>query len=738
MWFDLEIHQDDRISPPEILHEDWLIPFIWKTIKYWIYAIVWLLVGTTAAWVTYDLYKDLNSSSCDCYKKDGKSDDLNRLISLTNHNNPEKKFEHFLDHLWCIIKKPTEFTNLIYANYNPKWVEKVKNFKDTQVLSTTIYDVNWKVITVLRWTNYSNYTPLSQIPESVRKVFLRVEDGDFYNHGWIEILRMLMAGIANMKAWKIVQWWSTIDMQLAKLLIIWDSKQTYLRKVLEVLYAWDMERVLSKDQILETWLNILYFWNWIYWIWNAAKFYYWIDVKDLSILQSATLVWVLPSPNNLNPLDNSQASLKKRNIIIKFLYDKWLITVTDGTIEDLYSQELNIVWDSISVNHAPWAVDYISQVFQGIKWRDITKSACEVHTTIDIGLTEMADYALKSWYIKQHAEKYYRYKEQLGTLKRWTVEYNKKKWEYVDAKKRYESVIQINWWMVVTNPHTWEIRAIIWWMDYEKSPYNRVTQSERQVWSIMKILNALAALENWISQDQEFLDEQFTLTDEYWKPWSPKNWEWSWEGSWRSMKMEEILLHSLNLPMVRMVMNIWFPNYFDTLRNFWVDLNWEHFSVSLWSLEMTLLQISKLFSIVSNWWYRVDNKIIKAMSCNDWFNEEFLLTPKIRVATEENANIVMGILWKVVKQWSWRSANVEWLDVIWKTWTTNSNTDVLFVSAARLKSLWLGEDLQLVVRLGNDSGSLIYKKVFWSNTAAPVVWDFFRAVFEDNNLKAGE
>ena len=350
-----------------------------------------------------------------------------------------------------------------------------------QFLNTTILDVNWKVITTLHKTNYLKYTPLSKIPDRIKEIFVAVEDGAFYYHPWFNPFAIFRAGIANIKAWRVVQWWSTITQQIAKLLIIWDLKQTLPRKILEAVYAVDMCINFDKDQVLETWLNALNFWYWVYWISSAAKFYFWKRPDQLNDFEIVALLWTIQSPKYLNPLKNPKSSLKKRNTILKFLYKKWLLS-NDKPVNHYLDQSIDINKTPIKINNAPYAVNYISIIFEKLTWMNIKDCWCEVGTTIDLSLTEIARHSLRSWYTIEHVKNLKRKRNVIDRFEYWTSEYDEAYWDYEDAKKRLRKVREINGWMVVTNPHSWEIRVMIWWMSYDESQYSRVFQALRQIW----------------------------------------------------------------------------------------------------------------------------------------------------------------------------------------------------------------------------------------------------------------
>ena len=726
-----------------------------KLRRFFKYLLIFTLITppvSVISWPIYDVYTSLNDEICTCLKPPGPLEPVKQYIDVFSDKSntkakddfqvkqwepiwwhEEKDFDTIFRHLNCTLLKVWNLVFSVVDNYDPKLISKAVNFRRDNIYNTVIYDTHWEIIAKINWSQYREYASLDEIPEFVKDIFIWTEDAYFYHHPWINLISIIRAAIANNDAWKIVQWWSTINQQLAKLLIIWSREKSYSRKILDILYALKMEEILSKDEILETWLNVTYYWNWIYWIKNASQFYFWKLIKDLSFLEATTLVWILQSPNNLDPKNNLEASTKRRNVILTLLKKKWVIeTYTD--LDKYMKEPIIVVWEDLKVNKAPYAVDYISKVFWNKTWKTIKRCKCEVHTTIDLGATEKAREALEVWYIEIHKDRYEKLKAKLGKLEKWTAYYNRVNIKYLDAKKRYNEVKKVNWWVLVTNPHSWEIRAVIWWMDYDKNQYNTAIDARRQVWSIMKLFNTLAALVNWISPNRGFYDSPVTLRTKDWKAWRPKNW-W-WKMSRHMLNMREILIDSVNIPTVRMMAQIWFPKYFETLESFWIKVPWKHISISLWSLKMSLFELSELVSIVSNWWNRVSLKIIDKIVNKNWFETNYPSAGVEKVIDEKYANLVKDWLVEVVNSWTWRVVKKDWVTFYWKTWTTNYNVDVWFVWAGKLSELWYWEDTQLVVWLWNNNWHWIYKRVVGWNTAASVFRYYFKLVLDEKEWNA--
>src|SRR5579859_1710557 len=157
---------------------------------------------------------------------------------------------------------------------------------------------------------------IDKMPQHLLHAFIAAEDHEFYNHGGISWKGIIRSLLINLYHGKRIQGASTITQQLVKLLFF-HSKKTFERKIKEQFYALLVERQFSKEQILEIYLNHLYFGSGIYGVEAACQRFWGIEVKDISISQSATLAGIIRSPLNYCPLQFPFSSMRRRNIVLR-------------------------------------------------------------------------------------------------------------------------------------------------------------------------------------------------------------------------------------------------------------------------------------------------------------------------------------------------------------------------------------------------------------------------------------
>lgn len=205
--------------------------------------------------------------------------------------------------------------------------EKVKFDRDKifeQNLSIEFYDGSNVLI---REENHFNdaHIKLDSIPDYIPQAFISIEDKSFYNHNGLNYKRIGKAALNNMKSLKIKEGASTISQQLVKNTHL-SSEKSYRRKLNEMIITKQMEKLVSKKDILESYLNIIYFGNGCYGIENASKYYFSKSAKQLQLDEAAMLAGIIKSPYNYSPLLNPKRCIERRNLVLREMYRDKKIT----------------------------------------------------------------------------------------------------------------------------------------------------------------------------------------------------------------------------------------------------------------------------------------------------------------------------------------------------------------------------------------------------------------------------
>lgn len=190
--------------------------------------------------------------------------------------------------------------------------------------ATEIYDAHGEMASKVT-ANRNEGTPISAIPDHMKNAVVAIEDHRFYDHNGIDVIGISRAFFRNLKAGGVVEGGSTITQQLTKNAIL-DSEKTYNRKIKEAMLARQIEKEYSKDEILQMYLNTIYFGDGAWGINRAAKKYFGKEVKELTIGESALLAGLIKAPSALNPYQHLEKAVKRRDVVLATMEKQGFIT----------------------------------------------------------------------------------------------------------------------------------------------------------------------------------------------------------------------------------------------------------------------------------------------------------------------------------------------------------------------------------------------------------------------------
>ncbi len=324
-------------------------------------------------------------------------------------------------------------------------------------LATQLYDQEGNPITGIY---VENRVPvqIEQVPDQVIDAFLAFEDVRFYDHKGLDLRRIAGAFLADIKAGEAAQGASTITQQFAKRAFL-SPEKTFKRKIQEAVLAIKLERKFSKDEILEMYLNQIYFGEGAYGIQSAAQVYFGKNTEDLALEEGAMLAALPKAPNSYNPFKNIETATKRRNIVLANMARFKFITKEQA--EAAKAKEITLTGTSsrqFETYQFPYFVDYITDLLIAKYGEDkVYKGGLKVYTTLDPKIQTAVEEAVAN-----------------------PNNFPKSK---ADAK----GVIQPQAAVVVLDPHTGYIKAIVGGRDHkQKRQFNRATDAERQPGSAFK------------------------------------------------------------------------------------------------------------------------------------------------------------------------------------------------------------------------------------------------------------
>ena len=236
---------------------------------------------------------------------------------------------------------------------------------------------------------------ISNISDSTKNAFISIEDKSFYNHHGVNYKRIFKAMINNLKARSLKEGASTITQQLVKNTQL-TSEKTFERKIKEIALAQRLEKNYTKDEILELYLNVIYFGNNCYGIENASNYYFSKDAKYLSLEESAMLAGLIKSPAKYSPIKNYDNALSRRNLVLKEMYQDKCISASEYNLAKNSPINLNINNQPKNKlnSYSQASIDEAEEVL-GIPARQIALKGYKIYTFQNSEKQETLDEALK-------------------------------------------------------------------------------------------------------------------------------------------------------------------------------------------------------------------------------------------------------------------------------------------------------------------------------------------------------
>jgi penicillin-binding protein 1A len=225
-----------------------------------------------------------------------------------------------------------------------------------------------------------DFVPIAQIPDSMKHAIIAIEDNNFYEHGGVDFLGILRAGIANL--WHSrSQGASTITMQVARTFLLTRQK-TYGRKLQEIMLAYRIEKELGKDRILELYMNQIYLGQRAYGFGSAARIYFGKPIQNLTIAEAAMLAGLPKAPATANPVVNPKRATERQQYILKRMHD--LNFITDQQFEQAKNEKLKVLPDgNVFRSHAEFVSENVRQFMYAQYKDDIYTKGFTVYTTIN-------------------------------------------------------------------------------------------------------------------------------------------------------------------------------------------------------------------------------------------------------------------------------------------------------------------------------------------------------------------
>jgi penicillin-binding protein 1A len=567
-------------------------------------------------------------------------------------------------------------------------IQSLESFRPHAV--TRIYSVH-KVVLDEIYLEKRDPIPLEQIPQYLKSALVATEDRKFYRHSGVDVKGIARAIIKDIMAGKFVEGASTITQQLAKTLFL-TSRKTIVRKVKEAILAFQLERRYTKDEILELYLNQVYFGSGAYGVASAAGIFFGKSVNKLSLAECALIAGMPKSPSRYSPLINRELALKRRNIVLKQMRDTGIITA--GDYQQAVNEEINTGTRQKSTR-APYFLEYIKKNLEDILGASMLyKGGLSIYTTLNFKLQQAAEKAVT---------------DGLTSLQR-RMEQNK------IANGPAQAAL------VALGVTSGDIIAMVGGKDFSASSFNRATMARRQPGSAFKPIVYAYAIEQGFAQNQMLLDAPMVYKGAgQGIDYRPHNFSDTYLGE---ITLRKALAISQNIPAVRLI-EILGPN---SVARFARTLGIEstldpNLSLALGSSGVTLLNLTSAYAVFAGGGKWIEPYGI--IEVTDHRNRVlWRAKPRKRlVMSRGGAAIISNMLEGVIREGTGRKALALRGPVAGKTGSTNDYHDALFVgfSPAVAAGVWVGL----------DHGGTMGDKETGSRAALPIWIDFMQSALTD-------
>jgi penicillin-binding protein 1A len=487
---------------------------------------------------------------------------------------------------------------------------------------------------------------IAELPDYVPNAVIAIEDRRFRSHYGVDPVGLARAISRNLFAGHMVQGGSTLTQQLAKNLFL-SPEKTITRKAQEAVLAIWLESKFSKDEILQLYLNRVYFGSGATGIEQAARTYYNKSASELSIMEAATLAAVLKAPSNYNPAKNPDEATARAKLVINAMVDENFITVEDG------QNAIDAPSSVVTGDYVPakqYAVDWIAEQLP-LLVKNYTSSII-VETTIDPVLQNSAELSLR----KRLSE---------------------------SGKK-----LNVSQGAMVVLDGTGAVTAMVGGRSYKKSQYNRATKAKRQPGSAFKPFVYLTAFENGYTPDSVEIDEPVQIGG-----WSPENYKQKYQGA---VTLEKAFAESINTIAAKLAQAVGPANVAATAQRLGITSQLGNdASLALGTSEVTPLELTTAFVPFANGGTVVQPYVVNRIVTRDG---KVLYARQGdglgRVVADTELGSMNRLFRAVVRQGTGTKAQFGDFDIGAKTGTSQDYRDAWFVGFTpyMVAGVWMGND----------------------------------------------
>ena len=560
-------------------------------------------------------------------------------------------------------------------------------------VSSQVFDIHGRLITTLHSDQNRLPIDINKVPQNLQNAFIAAEDNRFYDHIGIDPIGIVRALVTNVTNRGIAQGGSTITQQLAKNAFL-SQEQTLKRKLQEAMLALEIERKYSKKEILEMYMNQIYFGQGAYGIQTAAKTYFGKDVDQLTLAQCAMLAGLPKSPNYYSPFNNLQEAKNRKNTVVDQMVKYGYVSEAEGAEAKAADLELTENKQTSENPESASFIDYVSrEVAQRYGDDALYKEGLKIYTTMDAE--------------KQHAA--------VQALKNLPDNYTDE-----------NGLTQPQGAIVSIDPKTGHILAMVGGRGQDS--FNRASQAVRQPGSAFKPFVYMTALQHGMTPTTTLEDKKVSYGS-----WTPQNAEKSYSGA--SMTLSDALASSINTIAVQVADKVGTSNIIANAKKMGIttldDSKDQNLAMALGGLThgVTPLEMASAYGTFANRGVHVKpTAIVKILDRNGNVLEDETTfkkgNTKNQVMSEKEAYEMTYMLEGVITHGTGAAASIG-RPAAGKTGTTDDNKDAWFVGYT--------PDLVTAVWMGDDTGSHSLGEVYGGTIPARIWHDYMVEATADSH-----
>ncbi|MBE9051582.1 penicillin-binding protein [Nostocales cyanobacterium LEGE 11386] len=557
-------------------------------------------------------------------------------------------------------------------------VRQLRNFLPSE--TTYIYDIKGKLLTSIHGEANREVMPLDRISPHLKRAVLASEDSHFYDHHGINPSGVGRAVIVNLAAGGVREGGSTITMQLVKNLFL-SQRRAFTRKLAEGVLAIRLEQILSKDQILEMYLNQVYWGHNNYGVQTAARSYFDKSAEILTLAESAMMAGLIQAPEEFSPFASMELAKRKQKEVLGRMLD--LNWISQQEYDNALKQEIKLGRiRSFQGSALPYVTNSVAQeLAQKFGREALLKGGMRVQTTVDAEFQQMAEQTVSKWH---------------KTLSSQGLRNN-----------------QIA--LVAIDPRTHFVKALVGGVDAKSSEFNRATQSQRQPGSAFKPFVYYAAFATGkFAPDTVVQDTPVRYRDgNNW--YTPKNYDSSFKGP---MPIRTALAQSRNIPVIKLGKTIGMNKVIEACRTLGIMSPMEPVtSLPLGAIGVTPLEMASAYATFANYGWQSPPTIMARVTDS---SGNILLdnTPKPQLVLDQWASAaIIDVMRSVVTEGTGKGADIG-RPSAGKTGTTSSERDIWYVGTV--------PQLTTAVWVGRDDNRQLASRATGGGMVAPIWRDFMQ------------